>query len=103
SWIAFTLCILVTMASFQFSIQALRRSLPFAERYHLQNERDAFDKHLETFWCRAIDSCTWIASGLFLVGLVCTIIFAILNVVEVRNMPKKDETPHIVMTDFGKG
>lgn len=91
SWIAFTLCIIVTMASFQMSIRALRESIPFGEAYYLREEKNAFNEHLRTFCCRAVDWCTWIGSALFVTGLVCTIIFVCANVVEAKRMGKKDE------------
>lgn len=102
SWIAFALCVLVTMASFQVSIKALECSLPFAEKYYFKNERDAFDKHRGTFWCRAVDWCTCTAGILFVVGLVCTIIFVCVNVGVKKHMSKDEDTQKIVTSDLGK-
>ena|SRR5215813_10580564 len=84
SWIAFGLCIMVTMASFQVSIRALRDSLRFAKAYYLDSDETAFDKHLKRPWTILVDACTWTASLLFVTGLVCTIVFVIRNVMEVR-------------------
>ncbi len=103
SWIAFALCILVTMASFQVSIQALQCSLPFAEKYYFKNQRNAFDEHLKTRWCRAVDWCTWTASGLFVIGLVCTIVFVCVNVGEAKHMSKDQTTKPGVVTPLEEG
>lgn len=101
SWITFALCILVTLASFQVSIKALECSLPFAERYYLKNERDALDKHRDTFWCRGVDWCTGTAGVLFIIGLVCTIVFVCVNAGEAKHM-SKDESQKVVTGDLGK-
>lgn len=102
SWIMFALCILVTMASFQVSIKALECSLPFSEKYYFNDERDALDKHRDTFWCRAVDWCTWTAGILFVIGLVCTIVFVCVNVGEKKHMSKDEGTQKIITSDLGK-
>src|SRR6266478_3647165 len=101
SWIAFALCILVTMASFQVSIRALTESLSYAKAYYLDGEKDALDKHLKTFCCRAVDWCTWTASVLFLAGVACTIVFVSVNVMEAKQM-HKEEAPKVVTSDLLK-
>jgi len=102
SWILFALCIMVTMASFQVSIRALNGSLPFAKAYYFDGDTNAFDKHLKTFWCRAVDWCTWIASILFVTGLVCTIVFVVVNVEGAKRM-SNEESQKVVTGDLGKG
>ena len=84
SWVAFALCIMVTMASFQFSNRANRESIPFGEAYFLRGDTEAFNKHQRIFSYRAIDGSTVAASLLFVTGIVCTILFAIMNVWRVR-------------------
>jgi hypothetical protein len=102
SWVAFALCIMVTMASFQVSIRALRGSIPFGEAYYLREDKEAFNKHLKTCLCRAVDWCTWAASVLFVAGVVCTIAFVWVNVREAKHMSKDEWTQKVVISDFGK-
>ena len=88
-----------TMASFQVSIRALSGSIPYAKEYYLEGKKGALDEHLKTFWCRAVDWCTWIASVLFVAGLVCTIVFVSVNVWEVKHM-NNEEAPKVVTSNL---
>jgi len=48
SWVAFALCIAVTLASFQVSVKALEKSLPDVEAYYFQNDAAAFNRYLRS-------------------------------------------------------
>jgi len=86
SWSAFALCILTTLASFQVSIRAQEASLPYLKEVYLEGKQEAFDKHLQSGWSRAVDWCTYVASTCFIVGLISTLLFVGTNVLEVRRM-----------------
>lgn len=84
SWMAFAVCILVTLASFQLSVVAHRRSLPALEAYYIKGRQEALDSHLKTLWVRALDWCTFIGSASFLGGVILTLLFVAANVWKVR-------------------
>lgn len=80
SWIAFLLCIVITLVSFRVSIRALENSIPYLEEYYLKGNMDAFNKHLKTRWVRAVDWCTYFAMTFFFAGLICTTLFVGMNI-----------------------
>lgn len=92
SWIAFLLCIVATLFSFQASIRALENTIPYLEDYYLKGNPDAFNKHLKSFWVKAIDCCTYSAMIFFLAGLVFTMMFVGVNIRKVKSMSKEDAT-----------
>jgi hypothetical protein len=102
SWIAFALCLMVTMAGFHLSIRALLQSLPYAKAYYLDNKEDAFDKHLKTLCCRLVDWCTCAGSALFVAGVVFTIVFVSVNLNREAKHMKKEEARKMVMGDWGE-
>jgi hypothetical protein len=95
SWIAFVLCILVTLMSFQFSIKALESTIPALNEYYLQRKEDAFNRHLQSFWSRAVGWCTLGQAISFALGVIFTMMFVIVNVREDR-MSKPDNTQKVV-------
>jgi len=103
SWVAFTLCVAVTMVSFQFSIKASEKSIPYFEDYYLRGEEESFNKHLDTLWYKAIDVCTIAASALFLVGVVLTLVFVIDNVPKEHKMTEKETAKIVIPADNQKG
>jgi len=86
SWIAFALCIVITMASFQVSIRAQHQTLKFLKEYYLEGKPESFDKHLQSGWSKAVDWCTVGASTFFAIGVVFTILFVGVNVREASRM-----------------
>lgn len=104
SWVAFSLCIFVTLASFRVSIRALETSLPYAQKYYLKGERDAFNQHLKTRWSRAVTWCTVGASTCFALGVVCTVLFAGSNIRrEAKRMAEKENAMQTVPAECQKG
>ena len=86
SWIAFALCILITMASFQVSIRAQHQTLVHLKEYYLEGKPESFDKHLQSGWSKAVDSCTLAASLFFATGVITTLLFVGANVREGQKM-----------------
>jgi len=65
SWIAFVLCISITLISFQISIRALEEMIPHLDKFYLKGNVDAFNKHLKSFWTKAIDWCTYLQRSFY--------------------------------------
>jgi hypothetical protein len=53
SWIAFVICILITLFSFRFSIKALEKTIPALAEHYLERKQDAFNRHLQSVWSKA--------------------------------------------------
>jgi hypothetical protein len=78
SWISFIACIVITLASFRFSIVAQERHLEFASRFYIDGDRNALSKR---HWCaKALTWCTYTAGSALILGLVLTIWFAVDNI-----------------------
>lgn len=105
SWVAFVLCIMVTLISFRFSIRALENSGPLLDAYYLEKDTDAYNKHLKTFAAKAIDWCAYSGIILFVLGLVFTMMFVGVNIKEAKAMSDNEtrtkETPTVKTMDFG--
>jgi hypothetical protein len=78
SWIAFGLCILTTVISFQVAIATQREHLENCWKFYIGREDSYRDKRGK--YSRALTGCTILAGGLFVLALACTIVFAIGNV-----------------------
>src|SRR5437867_2615202 len=76
SWGCFGLCILLTIASYQFGILAQKEHLRNLPKYYFEGD----DKGLQRggYW-KTVASLTWICCGLFAAGLICTVFFCITN------------------------
>jgi hypothetical protein len=106
SWVAFIVCILVTLISFRISILALEKMSPALDDFYLKGNVDAFNKHMEDPWTKAVDWCAWGGIILFVLGLFFTMMFVGANVLEAKRMgneenPKKDTSVRIDRIDFG--
>jgi hypothetical protein len=91
SWILFSLCIAVTLASFQLSIAA--HKLALKEYGHHYLEGVISEKQNRNKYSTAVRLCTMISGGLFLLALVCTLIFCGANLPKGGNktMPEKKQ------------
>jgi hypothetical protein len=78
SWCSFAGCIIVTIASFQFGIQAQKVHLDYLAKYYLEGRKEFFNK--KSCWSKAVTVCAWVGSALFLLGLIGTIAFAWKNI-----------------------
>ena len=101
SWGAFVLCIVTTLVSFRFSIKALENTIPALNEYYLQGKQDAFNRHLKSWWSKAIDCCTVGQIVFFALGVILTMAFVVANVWEER-MSKDSRVPQVVTSDLGK-
>jgi hypothetical protein len=101
SWIAFVICILITLLSFRFSIKALEDTIPALGEYYLQGKPDAFNRHLQSVWSKAVDWCTVGQIVSFALGVTLTLVFVVANVREDR-MSKPKSTQKVVTGDLGK-
>lgn len=78
SWFSFAGCMIVTIASFQFSVQAQRAHTGFLSDYYLKGDDTAITR--QSWWSRLIPVCAGVGSALFLMGIISTLLFASLNV-----------------------
>jgi hypothetical protein len=91
SWFAFVLCIFVTLISFRISIQALERMVPHLNEFYLNGNVEAFNKHLEDPWTKAVDWCANLGIFFFVCGLVFTMLFVSTNIRRVKHMSERDK------------
>lgn len=78
SWISFACCIAVTIASFQFGIQAQKTYLDYLYKYYIECKNDFLNK--KSAWSRLVTVCAVAGSLFFLTGLVGTMVFVCENV-----------------------
>ncbi len=102
SWIAFVLCILVTLISFRISIRALEKLRPLLDDFYLKGNAEAFNKHMESLSYKAIDWCANSAIILFVLGLILTMMFVGANIQEAKRMNKQEAINKVVVPDAGK-
>ena len=81
SWFAFAASILITLVSFRLSIAAQEKQLEYARQYYLEGNEKAFSR--QSWYSKALAFCNHASGIAFFAGLVLTIIFAVINVVEV--------------------
>jgi hypothetical protein len=79
SWVAFALCIVTTVVSFLFSIEALKKQRILLDEMLSTKDRE-LEKSQTSGWSTAVRVCTRVALTLFLVGLALTMIFVVKNV-----------------------
>ena len=103
SWVVFVICILVTLLSFRISIRALEKTIPYLKEYYLESKADAFDKHLQSFWSKAVDWCTVLQITFFILGLIFTMMFVGANIREAKRVSEKEIPANSVrMAESGK-
>jgi hypothetical protein len=78
SWVAFALCITITVLSFQVSIAALKQHVGFLDKVNVEGKEEFFNK--KTYHWTLLKWCTWGAIAFFLAGLLCTMLFVVENV-----------------------
>ncbi|MGO9404002.1 MAG: hypothetical protein ACLPVW_11095 [Terriglobales bacterium] len=104
SWVAFLLCILVTLVSFRISILALEGMVPYLDEFYLRNNAEAFDKHRESRLTKAVEWCAWAGIILFVCGVFFTMMFVYANIREAKLMSEKENPPkpiRVEAMDFG--
>ena len=85
SWIFLVVTIIVTIASYRFSIQAQKRRLDDALQFYMKKDEKAFDR--ETVWSRMVGACAYIGAAFFLAGVLSTVLFVYFNVSQEHKMP----------------
>ena len=80
SWIAFALCIIVTVISFRVSIRGHKQRRELLDEIYAKKNRTLAQNLRTSSWSKILTGCTWIALFLFLAGLVLTVIFVVKNV-----------------------
>lgn len=103
SWICFLLCILSTLVSFRVSIRALEKMSLYLDEFYLKGKAEAFNKHLEDFWTKAVDWCAYLAIAFFIIGLTCTMVFVDKNFRKVNQMSKDETVQKVVTGNAEKG
>jgi hypothetical protein len=78
SWIAFGLCILTTVVSFQIAIATQREHLENCWKFYI--DRDDSYRDRQGKYSKLLRWCTITAGSLFVLALACTIVFAVENV-----------------------
>lgn len=105
SWVAFLLCILVTLISFRISILALEAMVPHLNQFYLNSNAEAFDKHRESFLTKAVEWCAWAGIILFVCGVFFTMMFVYANIREAKLMSEQENPPKtpikVDRMDFG--
>lgn len=72
------LCIVLTIASYRFSIEAQKRHLVNTRKFFLEEDEDALNK--KTVWTVLLDICAYAGATFFLGGVVLTVLFAYFNI-----------------------
>ena len=79
SWICFALCIALTVFSSPLGMAAQQKHLDYLWKFYIEDKKEFFNK--KSGYSSALAFSTWLASIVFLAGLLCTVIFCIKNVV----------------------
>ena len=88
SWVAFAVCILTTVISFQIAIETQKELLLNCGKYYIDKDESYRDKRGK--YSRILRWCTIVAGGLFVLALACTIVFSVENVGRYSKMPREE-------------
>jgi len=94
SWALFGLTIFTTVASFQFSVKALKLNLDSLRKYYLEVDDSAIDE--ESRYSKALRWCTVLGGIFFFTAVFCTVIFAIKNVTRYSKMSNPTKTGRLM-------
>ena len=86
SWVLLTLAIISTVISFRLSNAAIEAQLRQAHRYYKEKVESASTKSKLS---RSVDWLNNVSGGLFIVGVILTVVFVILNFSEEKSMSSK--------------
>jgi hypothetical protein len=86
SWALLALAIISTVISFRVSNAAIEGQLGQAHRYYKERDESAFTKSKLS---RSVDWLNNVSGGLFIFGVVLTVVFVILNFSEEKSMSNK--------------
>jgi hypothetical protein len=82
SWILLALCILCTIASFRFGIEAQKKHGDYLYKYYIDKEQAYFNK--KSKWSTAVTVCAYIGAATFFLAVILTISFAVKNISNLR-------------------
>ena len=82
SWGLLAVCILATIASFRFGIEAQKRHQDFLYEYYINRNSEYFNKKSQ--WSVAVTVCGYIGAVTFFLAVVITVLFSIRNVSYMR-------------------
>jgi hypothetical protein len=91
SWGLFALAIVTTLHSFRLSIKAHNFFIKHLQGFYFRKRR------MRDPYRKALTTCTNVASGMFIAGIVCTILFCIRNLEHIRM--NNDETVVLTTAD----
>lgn len=103
SWLCFIFCILITLVSFRLSIHALERTVPYLNEFYLEGNAEAFNKHLESVWTKAVGWCAYAGIFFFVLGLFFTMLFVSANLLGGKAVSQENVTKVVSSGDVGKG
>lgn len=86
SWVSLALAIISTVISFRVSNAAIEGQLGQAHRYYKEKDEGALTKSKLS---RSVDWLNNVSGGLFIFGVVLTVVFVILNFSEKKSMSNK--------------
>ena len=86
SWVLLALAIISTVISFRVSNAAIEGQLAQTHRYYKEKDESAFTKSRLS---RSVDWLNNVSGGLFIFGVVLTVVFVILNFSEEKSMSNK--------------
>jgi hypothetical protein len=86
SWVLLALAIISTVISFRVSNAAIEGQLGQAQRYYQEKDENAYTKSKLS---RSVDWLNNVSGGLFIFGVVLTVVFVILNFTEEKSMSNK--------------
>lgn len=97
SWALLAICILSTIASFRFGVEAHKKQTEYLYFYYIEKKREFFNK--KTGWTTAISWCSYVGSATFFLGLILTISFAIKNLTYSRNYAGQQKSTDAAQSD----
>lgn len=97
SWAVLAICILSTIASFRFGIEAQKKHADHLYHYYIEQKKEYFNK--KTGWTTAISWCSYVGSATFFLGLILTISFVIKNVTYSRNHARQQNPTEAAQSD----
>ena len=90
SWGLLALCILATIASFRFGIEAQKKQQDFLYEYYVNRKTEYFNK--KSKWSIAVTVCAYIGAVTFFLAVVLTVFFSVRNVSYARTHAQQEHS-----------
>jgi hypothetical protein len=78
SWGFLMLCMILTIASYRFSIEAQKRHIINTRKFFLEDDEGALNK--KSVWAVLLDICAYAGATFFLAGVLLTVLFVYFNI-----------------------